>query len=54
MIWREVEKKGAEGRRERKGDIGLTFFGVAWCILAGVADHPVEIPGSGLKHVIPG
>lgn len=31
----------------------LTFSGVARCILTGVANHPVEVPGSVLQHVIP-
>lgn len=33
---------------------GLTFFGVRRCVLAGVANHPIEVPGSVFQHVIPG
>lgn len=33
---------------------GLTLFGVAWGILAGVAHHAIEVPGSVFQHVIPG
>lgn len=41
------------GRKEWK-DKCLTLFGVGGCVLAGVAHHPVQVPGSVLQHVIPG
>lgn len=33
---------------------GLTLFGVARGILAGVAHHAIEVLGSVFQHVIPG
>lgn len=34
--------------------MALTFFGVAWCVLAGVTNHPIQVSGSVLQHVVPG
>lgn len=46
-------KKTSVGREKSSEEVGLTFFGVARCVLAGVANHPVEVSGSVFKHVIP-
>ena len=45
-------KKGRE--KVNHEEVVLTFFGVGWCILTGVANHPIEVPGSVLQHVVPG
>ena len=46
-------KKSKDGRAECCEEGALTFFGVAGSILAGVANHPIEVPGSIFQHVIP-
>lgn len=51
----EERLRGRKGRETGNcEEVGLTFFGVTWCILAGVANHPIEVPGSVFQHVIPG
>lgn len=49
------EASRKKGRKKMNHEeVVLTFFGVGWCILTGMANHPVEVPGSVLQHVIPG
>lgn len=57
----KINKKRLWWRKGRKGretgnceEVALTFFGVTGCILAGVANHPIQVPGSVFQHVIPG
>lgn len=33
--------------------VNLTFFCVARGILAGMADHPISVPGFVVQHIIP-
>lgn len=49
--------RSLQGRKKRETEnlekACLTFFGVTWCILTRVANHPIEVPGSVFQHVIP-
>ena len=43
----------SEGKIGKCNAGNLTFFGVAWSILAGVAHLPIEVPGPVLQDIVP-